>query len=53
MTPFYLEPNHLDESIKKLMPVYTLVFLRALGLSLSVNGPMMPLYVRSLGVSVS
>lgn len=43
----------MDESIKKLMPVYTLVFLRALGLSLSVNGPMMPLYVRSLGVSVS
>jgi len=43
----------LDDSIKKLLPVYTLVFLRALGLALSVNGPMMPLYVRSLGISVS
>lgn len=43
----------MDDSIKKLLPVYTLVFLRALGLALSVNGPMMPLYVRSLGISVS
>jgi DHA1 family multidrug resistance protein-like MFS transporter len=43
----------LDDSIKKLMPVYMLVFLRALGLALSVNGPMMPLYVRSLGISVT
>jgi len=43
----------LDDSIKKMLPVYTLVFLRALGLALSVNGPMMPLYVRSLGISVS
>jgi len=43
----------LDDSIKKLLPIYILVFLRALGLALSVNGPMMPLYVRSLGISVS
>ncbi|MCW4014672.1 MAG: MFS transporter, partial [Candidatus Bathyarchaeota archaeon] len=43
----------MDDSIKKLLPIYILVFLRALGLALSVNGPMMPLYVRSLGISVS
>jgi len=43
----------LDESIRKLLPVYVLVFLRAFGLSISINGPMMPLFVRSLGVSVS
>ncbi len=43
----------MDDSIKKLLPVYVLVFLRALGLSISINGPIMPLYVRSLGVSVS
>ena len=43
----------MDDSIKKLFPIYTLVFLRALGLALSVNGPMMPLYVRSLGISVA
>ena len=43
----------MDESLKKLLPVYALVFLRALSLSISVNGPIMPLYVRSLGVSVS
>ena len=43
----------MDESLKKLLPVYALVFLRALSLSITVTGPIMPLYVRSLGVSVS
>lgn len=43
----------MDESIRKLLPVYVLVFLRGFSLSLTVNGPVMPLYVRSLGVSVS
>ncbi|MBT3285402.1 MFS transporter [Candidatus Bathyarchaeota archaeon] len=43
----------VDESIKKLVPVYALVFLRALSLSITITGPIMPLYVRSLGVSVS
>lgn len=43
----------MDESIRKLVPVYVLVFLRGFSLSLTVNGPVMPLYVRSLGVSVS
>jgi DHA1 family multidrug resistance protein-like MFS transporter len=43
----------LDDSIRKLMPVYILVFLRGFSLSLTINGPVMPLYVRSLGVSVS
>ncbi len=43
----------MDESIRKLLPVYALVFLRGFSLSLTVNGPVMPLYVRSLGVSVS
>lgn len=43
----------MDDSIKKLLPIYILVFLRALGLALSVNGPIMPLYVRSIGISVS
>ncbi len=45
--------NSMDESLKKLLPVYALVFLRALSLSITVTGPIMPLYVRSLGVSVS
>ncbi len=43
----------MDESIKKLIPVYVLVFLRGFSLSLTVHGSVMPLYVRSLGVSVS
>ena len=43
----------MDESLRKLVPVYALVFLRALSLSITVTGPIMPLYVRSLGVSVS
>ena len=43
----------MDESIRKMIPVYVLVFLRGFSLSLTVNGPVMPLYVRSLGVSVS
>ncbi len=43
----------MDASLKKLLPVYTLVFLRALSLSLTVTGSIMPLYVRSLGLSVS
>lgn len=43
----------MDESLKKLLPVYALVFLRALSLSLTVTGPIMPLYVRSLGISIS
>ena len=42
----------MNESVKNLLPVYLLVFLRSLGLSLSVTGPTLPLYVRSLGVSV-
>jgi len=43
----------VDASLKKLLPVYAIVFLRALSLSITVNGPIMPLYVRSLGLSVS
>ena len=43
----------MDESLKKLVPVYALVFLRALSLSITVTGPIMPLYMRSLGVTVS
>lgn len=43
----------MDESIRKLLPVYLLVFLRGFSLSLTVNGPVMPLYARSLGLSVS
>lgn len=43
----------MDNSIRRLIPVYVLVFLRGFSLSLTVNGPVMPLYVRSLGVSVS
>ena len=43
----------MDDSIRKLGPVYILVFLRGFSLSLTINGPVMPLYVRSLGVSVS
>ncbi len=43
----------MDDSIRKLIPVYILVFLRGFSLSLTINGPVMPLYVRSLGVSVS
>ena len=43
----------MDDSIRKLVPVYVLVFLRGFSLSLTINGPVMPLYARSLGVSVS
>jgi len=43
----------LNISLKQLTPIYVLVFLRSLGLSLSVTGPMMALYARSLGISVS
>ena len=31
--------NSMDESLKKLLPVYALVFLRALSLSITVTGP--------------
>ncbi len=43
----------MDETLKKLAPVYTVLFLRNMAWSLTINGPVMPLYARALGLDVA
>jgi MFS family permease len=43
----------LDETLRKLSPVYAVLFLRNMAWSLTINGPVMPLYVRALGLDVA
>ena len=42
----------LDETLKRLSPIYAVLFLRNMAWSLTLNGPVMPLYVRVLGLDV-
>jgi MFS transporter, DHA1 family, multidrug resistance protein len=43
----------VDETLRKLAPVYTVLFLRNMAWSLTINGPVMPLYARALGLDVA
>ena len=43
----------MDETLKKLSPVYAVLFLRNMAWSLTLNGPVMPLYARALGLDVA
>ena len=43
----------LDETLKQLSPVYAVLFLRNMAWSLTLNGPVMPLYARALGLDVA
>ena len=43
----------MDETLRKLSPVYAVLFLRNMAWSLTINGPVMPLYVRALGLDVA
>ena len=43
----------MDETLKKLSPVYAVLFLRNMAWSLTINGPVMPLYARTLGLDVA
>lgn len=42
----------MDETLKRLSPIYAVLFLRNVAWSLTLNGPVMPLYVRVLGLDV-
>ena len=39
-------------TLRRLLPVYLLIIFRSVAWTLSVSGPVLPLYVRSLGVDV-
>lgn len=47
------EARTLDETLRKLSPVYAVLFLRNMAWSLTLNGPVMPLYIRALGLDVA
>jgi DHA1 family multidrug resistance protein-like MFS transporter len=39
-------------TLRRLLPVYLIIIFRSLAWTLSVSGPVLPLYVRSLGVDI-
>ncbi len=43
----------MDETLRNLSPVYAVLFLRNMAWSLTINGPVMPLYARALGFDVA
>ncbi len=43
----------MDETFRKLAPIYAVLFLRNMAWSLTINGPVMPLYARALGLDVA
>jgi len=42
----------LDPILKRLTPTYIVLFLRNMAWAITLCGPVMPLYVRSLGVDI-
>ena len=48
-----IEAHALDETLRKLSSVYAVLFLRNMAWSLTLNGPVMPLYARALGLDVA
>ncbi len=47
------EGHDVGEALKKLTPVYVVLFMRNMAWSLTINGPVMPLYARALGLDVA
>jgi sugar phosphate permease len=42
----------LDPTLKRLTPTYAVLFMRNTAWAITLSGPVMPLYVRSLGVDI-
>ena len=42
----------MDPTLKRLTPTYAVLFMRNTAWAITLNGPVMPLYVRSLGVDI-